>query len=128
MVGWTCIWRLNPTLLHPHKTRKHPRNRTIRRLPGRYRLDIPAKIPHLPFIGEPVPREHVKGPDIGSHRTQGFRAPDGIWQKPGYEEAALPTAGPRNSGPGQAASGRRKDYDDDFRRPWPVAQDIGNIG
>ena len=69
-----------------------------------------------------------KAKDIGSHRTQGFRAPYGIWQKPGCEEAALPTAEARNSAPGQAACGRRKDYYDDFCRPWPFAQDTGNIG
>ena len=75
-----------------------------------------------------MPREHVKGPDIGSHRTQGFRAPYGTLHVQGARQAALPTAGPRNRGPGQAACGRRKDYDDDFCRPWPFAQDTGNIG
>jgi ATP-dependent RNA helicase RhlE len=40
-----------------------------------------------------VPREHVKGPDTGSHRTQGFRGHHGAWGNLKCEGRSLPTAG-----------------------------------
>jgi hypothetical protein len=59
----------------------------IKACPQTSALDKSPKLLHLPLIREPVPREHVNGPDEGSHRTQGFRGADGVFAGAGIRGA-----------------------------------------